>query len=83
MLETDYAVAESMPLPSLGRIVHFHEGGEVRPAIITFVHSKYMVNLTVFGFDSQASVLRTSMPWIGDRLTDPALPAGWFWPKRA
>ena len=65
--------------PSVGRIVHFHIGGEEHAAIITRVWSDWCVNLTVFDPSDGSTSARNSVCLAtGDHDLD----GRWCWPPR-
>jgi uncharacterized protein (DUF2132 family) len=51
--------------PSIGRVVHFLRGTQVKPspAIVTYVHSDVLVNVTVFK-DCAAPDFATSVKFV-------------------
>lgn len=63
--------APAGPPPTIGRIVHFHSdanGDMPEAAIITYVHSESMVNLTVFNHNG-TPFSRTSVEFAPERVT--------------
>jgi len=65
-----------VPPTSIGRIVHIHVEGAIKPAIITTVLDNYMVNVVVF--DNDIGVYsQTSIPY-----SDLNSSVYWLWPPR-
>ena len=59
--------------PTVGRIVHFMDGGQPLPAIITKVHNDTCVNLRVFYDTNRNGAWKSSvMQGTGD--------SSWAWP---
>ncbi len=64
--------------PSVGRIVHYHDGSTVdpQPAIVTAVNGSHDVCLTVFSMD-RAPYNVGRVP-----VSDKPAPGVWCWPPR-
>lgn len=46
----------ALPIPTIGRIVYYRgRDGEIRAAIVTYVHGLFCINVNVFGRDSSDS----------------------------
>jgi hypothetical protein len=68
------------PAPTVGRIVHYENGGsKALPAMVTVVHTETVVDLVVF---MQTGIsFRLQVPLIGTvGGSDPGI---WVWPPRA
>jgi hypothetical protein len=59
--------------PTVGRIVHFMEGGQPLPALITKVHNDTCVNLRVFYDSNRNGAWKSSV-------TQGTGEASWAWP---
>ena len=66
----------SIPKPSIGRIVHVHTDGELRPAIVTGA-AGLRVNARVFGEEGDSTVYL--LPHLSEVGEDKA---HWTWPPR-
>jgi hypothetical protein len=64
--------------PSVGRIVHYHDGtaADPQPAIVTAVNGTHVVCLTVFAMDRE--------PYNVGRVpaSERPMPGAWCWPPR-
>ena len=64
--------------PTIGRIVHYRDGGAVFPAIVVTVHSKECLNLHVFRDHGKGSCIETSVAY-----SEVGGVSCWFWPPRS
>lgn len=75
--------------PSIGRIVHFLRGQQIKPspAIVTYVHADDMINVTVFK-DCAAPEIATSVKLVEDEdgarqvIGDSVHVIAAYWPPR-